>query len=46
MDSPSLASLRQEIDAIDGELHGMIRRRADLVEQISAAINRQTSEHA
>ena len=25
MDSPSLDSLRQEIDAIDGELHGLIR---------------------
>ena len=37
MDSPSLDSLRQEIDAIDGELHGMIRRRADLVDRISAA---------
>ena len=37
MDSPSLDSLRQEIDAIDGELHAMIRRRADLVDRISAA---------
>jgi chorismate mutase/prephenate dehydratase len=37
MDSPSLDSLRQQIDAIDGELHAMIRRRADLVDRISAA---------
>ena len=37
MDSPSLDSLRQEIDAIDSELHAMIRRRADLVDRISAA---------
>ena len=37
MDSPDLDSLRQQIDAIDGELHAMIRRRADLVDRISAA---------
>ena len=37
MDSPSLDSLRQEIDAIDGELHGLIRRRAALVDRISAS---------
>ena len=37
MDAPNLDSLRQEIDAIDGELHGLIRRRADLVGRISAA---------
>jgi chorismate mutase len=37
MDSPTLQSLRQEIDAIDGELHGLIRRRAALVDLISAA---------
>src|SRR5712691_5159952 len=37
MDSPSLDSLRQEIDAIDGELHGLVRRRAALVDRISAA---------
>jgi chorismate mutase/prephenate dehydratase len=37
MDSPSLDSLRQEIDAIDSELHAMDRRRADLVDRISAA---------
>ncbi len=37
MDSPSLDSLRQQIDVIDGELHAMIRRRADLVDRISAA---------
>ena len=29
MDAPNLDSLRQEIDAIDGDLHGLIRRRAD-----------------
>jgi chorismate mutase/prephenate dehydratase len=37
MDSPTLDSLRQEIDAIDSELHAMVRRRADLVDRISAA---------
>jgi chorismate mutase len=37
MDSPSLDSLRQQIDTIDGDLHAMIRRRADLVDRISAA---------
>jgi chorismate mutase / prephenate dehydratase len=37
MDSPSLDSLRQEIDAIDGELHDLVRRRAALVDRISAA---------
>lgn len=37
MDSPSLDKLRQEIDVIDGELHGLIRRRAALVDRISAA---------
>ena len=37
MDSPSLDSLRQQIDVIDDELHAMIRRRADLVDRISAA---------
>jgi chorismate mutase len=37
MDSPNLDSLRQEIDAIDSELHAMVRRRADLVDRISAA---------
>ena len=37
MDSPRLDSLRQQIDVIDGELHAMIRRRADLVDRISAA---------
>ena len=37
MDAPSLDNLRQEIDAIDGELHGLIRRRAAMVGQISAA---------
>src|SRR5260370_27362285 len=35
MDAPSLDSLRQEIDAIDGELHGLIRRRTSVVERIT-----------
>lgn len=37
MDSPSLDSLRQDIDAIDGQLHGLIQRRAALVDRIAAA---------
>jgi chorismate mutase len=37
MDAPNLDALRQEIDAIDGDVHGLIRRRAALVGQISAA---------
>ncbi len=37
MDSPSLEKLRLEIDAIDGELHGLIRRRATLVGEIRSA---------
>jgi chorismate mutase / prephenate dehydratase len=37
MDAPSLDTLRQEIDAIDGEVHGLIKRRAALVERIIAA---------
>jgi chorismate mutase len=37
MDAPRLDSLRQEIDAIDGDLHGLIRRRASLVGEITAA---------
>src|SRR5438045_2829766 len=37
MDAPSLDNLRQEIDAIDGDLHGLIRRRAALVDRISAS---------
>ncbi|HEY2873629.1 MAG TPA: chorismate mutase, partial [Reyranella sp.] len=37
MDAPKLNALRQEIDAIDGDLHGLIRRRAELVGEISAA---------
>jgi chorismate mutase len=37
MDTPNLDTLRQEIDAIDGELHGLIQRRATLVGEISAA---------
>lgn len=37
MDAPSLDSLRQEIDALDRDLHGLIRRRAEVVGQISAA---------
>ena len=37
MDAPSLDKLRQEIDSIDRELHGLIRRRADLVGEIGAS---------
>jgi len=37
MDSPSLDTLRQEIDAIDSELHGLIKRRAALLGRILAA---------
>ncbi|MBX9946415.1 MAG: chorismate mutase [Reyranella sp.] len=37
MDAPSLDALRQEIDTIDRDLHGLIRRRADVVERISTA---------
>ncbi|MBS0524972.1 MAG: chorismate mutase [Proteobacteria bacterium] len=37
MDAPKLNALRQEIDAIDSDLHGLIRRRAALVGEISAA---------
>jgi chorismate mutase len=37
MDAPSLDNLRQEIDVIDRELHGLIRRRAELVDKITAA---------
>jgi chorismate mutase / prephenate dehydratase len=37
MDAPNLEPLRQEIDAIDDELHGLIRRRASLVGEIAAA---------
>ena len=37
MDAPSLDSLRQEIDAIDGELHGLIQRRAALVDRIAGS---------
>src|SRR5436190_909417 len=37
MDAPKLNALRQEIDAIDGDLHKLIRRRASLVGEISAA---------
>ena len=37
MDSPDLDLLRQEIDAIDGELHGLIGRRATLVDRIAAS---------
>jgi chorismate mutase len=35
MDAPKLNALRQEIDAIDGDLHGLIRRRAALVGDIT-----------
>ena len=34
---PSSNALRQEIDAIDGDLHGLIRRRASLVGEITAS---------
>jgi chorismate mutase len=37
MDSPTLDSLRQDIDAIDGQLQGLIQRRAALVDRIAAA---------
>ena len=37
MDAPNLDALRQELDAIDGDVHGLIKRRAALVGQISAA---------
>jgi chorismate mutase len=37
MDSPGLEKLRLEIDAIDGDLHGLIRRRAALVGEILSA---------
>jgi chorismate mutase len=37
MDAPTLNALRQEIDAIDGDLHGLIRRRASLVGEIAAS---------
>jgi chorismate mutase / prephenate dehydratase len=37
MDAPKLNALRQEIDAIDGNLHGLIRHRATLVGEITAS---------
>jgi chorismate mutase/prephenate dehydratase len=37
MDASSLDALRKEIDAIDGDVHGLILRRTTLVGQISAA---------
>ena len=37
MDSPTLDKLRAEIDGIDGDLHGLIRRRAALVDRIAAS---------
>jgi chorismate mutase / prephenate dehydratase len=37
MDAPKLEALRQDIDVIDGDLHGLIRRRAALVGEITAA---------
>src|SRR5436190_12143107 len=37
MDAPKLNALRQEIDAIDGDLHKLIRRRASLVGEISSS---------
>jgi chorismate mutase/prephenate dehydratase len=36
MDAPLLDELRQEIDAIDGDIHGLIHRRAAVVERIAA----------
>jgi chorismate mutase len=36
MDAPNLDILRQEIDAIDTDLHGLIRRRAEVVGHISS----------
>jgi len=36
MDAPRLNALRQEIDSIDRDLHGLIRRRATLVGEITA----------
>lgn len=36
MDASSLDSLRQQIDALDTDLHGLIRRRAEVVGRISA----------
>lgn len=37
MDSSDLDRLRQEIDAIDSGLHGLIHRRANLVDRIAAS---------
>lgn len=37
MDAPKLNALRQEIDTIDSDLHGLIRRRASLVSEITAS---------
>jgi chorismate mutase len=37
MDTPDLDTLRAEIDAIDGQVHGLIQRRAALVGEIAAA---------
>ncbi len=36
MDAPNLEILRQEIDAIDTDLHGLIRRRSEVVGHISS----------
>jgi chorismate mutase / prephenate dehydratase len=36
MAAPSLDSLRKEIDALDSDLHGLIRRRTEVVGKISA----------
>jgi chorismate mutase / prephenate dehydratase len=36
MDSPNLDTLRKEIDAIDGDVHGLIKRRAAMVGRILA----------
>jgi chorismate mutase len=37
MDAPTLDRLRQEIDSIDSDLHGLIERRAHLVDRIAAS---------
>ena len=37
MDTPDLETLRQEIDAIDGKVHGLIKQRALMVGRISAS---------
>lgn len=36
-DSTNLDALRREIDAVDGEIHGLLMRRAEVIEQLIAA---------